>query len=366
MADVQPTDVAVTGPPQVGRADVVRPQLIIRPHKAERRRTYQEIVLIKMQTGVVLVVVHTELSCVARPDEILPVKVGDDHLLMAPAERVQAAVGVLLEEMEISEVVLPAVRVQVAKDAHARLLLNEEEPAKVAAKRLDARAHREKVIVGAEVPQLQLEKRLLQTGLGIQPVGAAAHINIDNAELPRRDVVDVDRRCHPQSPVNWPERGVPAEQVQGKAERLQHRQLLAPAEEFAAAGARRAHVAGHGEAAAIEEGLARRGQVEEGALTENGDVALELVAVEGIIPVSLDVRKLASLAVAVPLRHGDVPSVRHLQRNVLERRWCLGLRLLARRGLQTLKRVPIRQDRRRSRLRRGRLSRSQRRNYWQA
>src|SRR5437879_13069833 len=119
--------------------------------------------------------------------------------------------------MEISEVVLPAVRVQVAKDAHARLLLNEEEPAKVAAKRLDARAHREKVIVGAEVPQLQLEKRLLQTGLGIQPVGAAAHINIDNAELARSDVVDVDRRRHPESPVNWPERGVPAEQVQGKA-----------------------------------------------------------------------------------------------------------------------------------------------------
>src|SRR5207245_5393375 len=91
---------------------------------------------------------------------------------------------------------------------------------------LDARAHREKVIVGAEVPQLQLEKRLLQTGLGIQPVGAAAHINIDNAELARRDVVDVDRRRHPESPVNWPERGVPAEQVQGKSERLQHRQLL--------------------------------------------------------------------------------------------------------------------------------------------
>src|SRR5207245_11055886 len=111
-----------------------------------------------MQTGVVLVVVHTELSCVARPDEILPVKVGDDHLLMAPAERVQAAVGVLLEEMEIREVVLPAVRVQGAKDAHARLLLNEEEPAKVAAKPLDARAHREEVIVGADVPRLPTQK----------------------------------------------------------------------------------------------------------------------------------------------------------------------------------------------------------------
>ena len=81
-------------------------------------------------------------------------------------------------------------------------------------------------------------------------------------------------------------------------------------EEAAAAGILRVQAAGHWDAAAVETGLARSREIEEPALAEDWVVALDPVAIEGIVPVTLHVRCIGLLLVAAPLGHGDVPAVR--------------------------------------------------------
>src|ERR1700691_1528270 len=80
-----------------------------------------------MNRGVVLVVVHAQLRGVAREQKVLAVRIGNDDLLIAQRHGIQATVGVLLQEIEIGDVVLPPIRIQVAAQTHAGLLFYEQD-----------------------------------------------------------------------------------------------------------------------------------------------------------------------------------------------------------------------------------------------
>ena len=64
---------------------------------------------------------------VAGGQEVLAEDVGDDDLLLALLEGVQLAVGVLLEQVEVRGVLLPAVVDGVAEEARAQVDVAEEE-----------------------------------------------------------------------------------------------------------------------------------------------------------------------------------------------------------------------------------------------
>ena len=94
VADVQAPDVAVAGPAEVRRANlVVRDQ-------PDGRGTNEEAVVIVVGLAAIAAVVKAELGCIALRQEILNVEVRDSQLLPAAMELVEAAVGVLLEKVE--------------------------------------------------------------------------------------------------------------------------------------------------------------------------------------------------------------------------------------------------------------------------
>ncbi len=126
MREVQLAEVAVAGQPIIISANRMR------HHIADRRRTHQKIIGVVLKRRIVFVVMEAGLNGIARLDEILPVKIGDHHLLVAVAKGVQAAVGVLFQHREIGQVELIAVGIQVPVEPHARLLVGENEPAEIA------------------------------------------------------------------------------------------------------------------------------------------------------------------------------------------------------------------------------------------
>ena len=66
-----------------------------------------------------------EFGRVALGEKILDVEVRDVNLLSSILECVQAAVGILLEQMEPGEIVREPVGAQIPKDADAGLLFRE-------------------------------------------------------------------------------------------------------------------------------------------------------------------------------------------------------------------------------------------------
>ncbi len=137
---------------------------------------------------------EAEFGRVALGQEILNIKIGDVYLLMALVKGVQPAVGVLLEEVEVGKVVVEAVGAQVAEKPDARLLLREEKAAEVADELLNSGADRDKVEVRAQVVDLCLDKRFLNSGMVVEAINTFCRIDIDQAAFPRLKEVQVDDR----------------------------------------------------------------------------------------------------------------------------------------------------------------------------
>src|SRR5713226_3606709 len=115
----------VTCPAEIGGANFVWLK------NSYGRGTNEKSVGIVMDARIVFVVVDAELGRVAGLDEILHVKVRDDHLLAALVKRVQPAIRIFFKHIEIGGIVFPAVRVEISKQAHARLFIDEKESAKI-------------------------------------------------------------------------------------------------------------------------------------------------------------------------------------------------------------------------------------------
>src|SRR5258705_8594664 len=141
MVDVQPTDVSVAGP-----AEIVRLHVMV-GDCADRRGPRNETILVVMSAGVVEISQESKFPSVTFPNQILSESVGYVNLLFAPTELIQVGVGVLLEHIEGSDVVLPAVIVVIAKDADAEVSIVENEAAEIAHERLNAGAQRNEIVI---------------------------------------------------------------------------------------------------------------------------------------------------------------------------------------------------------------------------
>ena len=141
---------------------------------AQRCRAHERIVLVVVPLAVVEVEMHGRLRGVAFHQEILLVEAGDDDLLVAGVEHVQAAVSVLLAEVEIGEVVLPLVVVPVPKEPRAKVRIVENEPAEIRNKWLDAEARSPEVVVVGKVAEVILEEQLLDADEVFVPTRVAS------------------------------------------------------------------------------------------------------------------------------------------------------------------------------------------------
>ena len=131
---------------------------------------------------------------------------------MPVAKSIQSAIGVFFKHREIGGVVLISVGPQVAEDAQARLLIEENETAEIAIEGLDARSRGYEIVVVAQVRDLVFEKRLLQPHMRVQPGIAVPHVRVHHAGLFYMDVVDVDFRRDPDLPVDRLESRIAMEQ----------------------------------------------------------------------------------------------------------------------------------------------------------
>ena len=113
VGDVVAADVAVAGPAEVAGVDAVGDDV------ADGGGAFDPAVLVVVNAGLVADEVVAELGGVAGGEEILDEDVGERDLAAAAVERVEAAVGVLLEEVEAGDVVLDAVGLEIAEEADA-------------------------------------------------------------------------------------------------------------------------------------------------------------------------------------------------------------------------------------------------------
>src|SRR5215510_12984058 len=95
--------------------------------------------------------------------------------------------------------------------------------------------------------------------MGIEAIGAAAHVGSDDAKFADVEVVEADFRRYANAPVHWLERRVPVEEIAAETQSLVDEFLCAVAEEFIAAWIGGAHIARRRHAAHVK-GVVRRGR----------------------------------------------------------------------------------------------------------
>ncbi len=210
---------------------------------------------------------------------------------------------------------------QISEQAHAGLLIDKNKSAEIAGKFLNARANGEEIVIGTEIADFVFDEGFLKPRVRIQARRAVGHVDIDDAEFPRVQIIHVHRGSDANAPIDGPEGGVPMEEIEGKSECLVEGELLSLAEKIGAAGLRGTDVAGRGDAALFDGRVGGRRNVQKCLAPENRLVALEAIAIEGVPPMACaHVRIFAAAAVAIPLGHGDVPAVRRGQEHFLRGR----------------------------------------------
>ena len=95
--------------------------------------------------------VEAELGCVTFPQKILPVRIRNQHNLIAGIEFVQSGVAVLLTHIERGQIVLPSVIGIVAEKAGAQVDVVEDEAAKIAAERLVPESAGDEIVIIGQV-----------------------------------------------------------------------------------------------------------------------------------------------------------------------------------------------------------------------
>ena len=173
-----------------------------------------------------------------------------------------------LEEMEIGGVVFDAIAAKIAENADGGLLVDEEKTAEVGVELLDAGAHGNEIVIGAEVGEFYFHEGFLQADVGVEAIGAVSDVGADDAAFADVEIVEADFRSDANAPADRLERGVAVKEIEGEAESLIEESLFALAEESAAAGARGADVAGRRDAAAVEKRFCGGGDIQESLLAE--------------------------------------------------------------------------------------------------
>src|ERR1039458_5986414 len=99
---------------------------------------HQKSVRVKFNGRVVLIGKKGELRRVTLGHEVLDVNISDLHLLVTGSESVEMTICVLLQHEEISEVVVDAIRKQIAEDSHSWFFIGKYKAAKVAGELLNS------------------------------------------------------------------------------------------------------------------------------------------------------------------------------------------------------------------------------------
>ncbi len=304
MGQIERADVAVAVPAEPHR---VHGLLVEGP---DGGRADEEAIHVEVLVAAVVEDVQVEHQGVPGPDEVLNEVVHDAEVLLARIEQpVQPAIRVFLERTEVGGVELMPIGAQVAEQAEAELVVAEDEAAKVAGERLNARAGRQEVVMGAEIAQVVLDEELLKTHVAVETRGALAHVDVHDAGFLRVQVVEVEHRGDPELPVPRLECGVALEELQRQDEILIEKDLVARPEELGLTAIGRADVAGKRDPTQLEQTVADGRDVQEVALPDDRVVALQHVLVVGVPPASLDIRRLQRALVAVPVGESQSPAV---------------------------------------------------------
>src|SRR5437667_3497264 len=223
-------DVAASEPAKISYAHAVQkrasPRVLI-DHISDRGGTHQEPVVVVMQTGIIFVPCGNEFHRVARKEEILQINVPQCDLLMAAVERIQPAVCVFLEKVEVRNVVLDAVAVQIAEDAQRRLLVDKQKASEIRVELLNAGARGNEIVIRPEVMKLCLDESLLKPEMIVKAVRAAPHVGSYDAELPHVQIIQAEFGGDSNAPVRWFERRVAMKRSEEHTSELQsHHDLV--------------------------------------------------------------------------------------------------------------------------------------------
>ena len=116
--------------------------------------------------------------------------------------------------MEVGEVVLPAIGVAVAKQAHTELVVLEQKAAKIGVERLDADADRVEVVKLRHVSDMVVDKPFLETEEIIGAGLALRRVDVKYPDLAGRRVVEIERRGDADFEIWRFERGIALNQRQ--------------------------------------------------------------------------------------------------------------------------------------------------------
>src|SRR5712691_2586412 len=224
----------------------------MQPHIADQRGPYKKIILVEVACWAVVIVMKAELRRVPMVSSVLSKEVRDEHGLVAEVRRVQLAVGVLLEHIEVRHVELISVVRIVAEQTNAEVCVAEDEPPEVADERLYAGSNCGRVeirvlpIVGSPtgekrkdsgcVAKPDLAKGILQRNVAVGSRISSPKVNVDDPVFLSVEIVDVKNRCDVNSPIDGLERYVAVKQLECENEILIEEELTAPAEELFAVG----------------------------------------------------------------------------------------------------------------------------------
>ncbi len=243
--------------------------------------------------------------------EILAIDIEQEYVVIAEPIRdiVQAAVGIFLDAPEPGDVVLPAIVIACAEEAHAERTVLEQEPAEVGCDGLDADANAVEVVALGDIPEVLVDEQALDAGEAFGARLALVRIDLDDTELFDAEPGQVEDRQEADFVVGRLEYGLALVQHELGDQVLGEHELLGIAEhvDLAAIG-RRGDGYRRRNAAALEGRIRNGGQREEPVFAESGPVTLEhVVAVVRIPP-----------AFRVTERRHDTPAIRN-RREVCER-----------------------------------------------
>ena len=309
IRDVDPSDMPLPCHPEVIGFDAV--WLV----DADGIGTSQEVVLVEVEGGLVVVVVKAQFCRVAWEDEVLAIVVGDEDVLMSVVEGVEKAVGVFLDVVEEDQVELISVGEPGPEETNAAVGVAEDEAAEVAVEVLVSCPDGHEVVVGAEVCQFVFEEVFLEGDVIVDASRPFADIGVYDGQFIGIEIVEVEDGSEAKLPVGGFEGGVAVEEVEAEFEEVGRKVLVWVAEEIFLVGMSRTFEGSRrdGELSIFLDRLELCGEVHEDVLADDRVVPFEDVLVVRVVPVPFFIRvidvRIFPAFVAVPWWITSAPAI---------------------------------------------------------
>ena len=156
------------------------------------------------------------------------------------------------------------------------------------------------------------KERFLQPDVRIGPVRPLPHIDPRQSVFARMQVVNIELRRNPQLVIHRLEPRASPEQIKTQPETLTQRHLIALTEKPIVIRTRRTLPARHRHAAKFSQRHRRPGKVQKLVASMNRIVALELIAIERIVPMLGGIHCIEfPVFIPLPARKPDAPSIRN-------------------------------------------------------